>query len=68
MARLMIIAVLSLASFVAGCGMVETADQRNRRISHIAAMQSRMMVDDIDTILLLDENTRLTRWNAYVGY
>ena len=68
MARLMIVAVLSLVSLIAGCGTVETAGQRNRRISHIADMQSRMLVDDIDTILLLDQNTRLSRWNSYVGY
>jgi hypothetical protein len=31
-------------------------------------MDSRMLVQDLDTILLLDRNTRLTRWHAYVGY
>jgi len=68
MARLLIVVVLLAAGFLGGCGMVETADQRNRRISHILDMQSRMMVDDIDTILLMDENTRLTRWHSQVGY
>jgi hypothetical protein len=68
MPRLLIAAIILVATFFAGCTMVETADQRNRRVSHIMDMDSRMLVQDLDTILLLDRNTRLTRWHAYVGY
>jgi transcription termination factor Rho len=69
MPRALIAAILFfLVTFFAGCTMVETADQRNRRVSHVLDMDTRMMVQDLDTILLLDHNTRLTRWHAYVGY
>ena len=64
----LVAAVLSLVVLFSGCTMVETAEQRDRRIRQSDDLQMRMAVHDIDAILLLDRNTSLTEWFTRVGY
>jgi len=61
------VVVLVLICLVAGCTLSETAEQRNRRISQSMELQARMMVYDIDAILLLDRSSRLTPWHVRIG-
>ena len=60
--------VLCLGSILAGCTLVETSDERGRRIAHLTDLQMRMAVYDFDAILLLDKNSTLTQWYTHVGY
>lgn len=62
-----LIAVLCVAGFLAGCTMSESAQERDRRIRQQMALQMRMMVEDIDAVLLLDRSSRLTEWHARIG-
>ena len=60
--------VLCLGSILAGCTLVESADERNRRIAQSIDLNMRMAVADFDAILLLDRNSRLSPWYTKVGY
>ena len=64
----LVAAVLSLVVFLAGCTLVETAEQRDRRIRQSSDLQMRMAVHDIDAILLLDRSSSLNEWFTRVGY
>ena len=68
MKKCLMVLVLCLSGFLAGCTLVDTADERNRRIAQSWNLQERMMIDDIDAYLLLDRNSYLTPWYTRVGY
>ena len=65
---LVLTGALAVSSVLSGCTLTETAQERNRRIRNVAALQMRMMVEDIDAFLLLDRNSQLASWNTQVGY
>ncbi len=60
--------VVALSGVFSGCTLTETAQERNRRIRNVVALQMRMLVEDIDAVLLLDRNSQLSSWNTQVGY
>jgi len=67
MKGIFIAAILCLAGLLAGCTMAESAQERDQRIKQQWALQGRMMVEDIDAVLLLDRTSTLTEWESYIG-
>ena len=63
----MILASLAMV-FAAGCSTPETFSERTFRIGHAWMLDRRMMVDDGDNLLLIDKNSRLSKWHQRVGY
>lgn len=63
----LVVLVMVVGGLLAGCTLTETARERNRRIRNIAGLQMRMLVEDIDTVLLLDRSSQLAFWNTQVG-
>ncbi len=63
MKRMIVLLVLCVAGFVAGCGMVDSYQDRERRIFNIIDYNARMMVDDNDTIWLADRPSYLSYWH-----
>ena len=48
-------------------GLVDSTAQRSRRIRYIETVNSRMLVDDWDTLWLNERSTRLTPHILYIG-
>jgi len=48
-------------------GLVDSTDQRSRRIGYIETVNSRMLVDDWDSLWLNERSTRLTPHIIYIG-
>jgi len=67
MKKVLMILLVCLVTFVAGCTLTETPSQRNRRIQLIADLEWRMAVDDLDYLLLIERSTRMTYYNTRVG-
>ena len=67
MKGIVITAVLCVIGLLAGCTMSETAEEHNRRLRQQTAMQMRMMVEDLDAVLLLDRTSSLTEWHSRIG-
>jgi hypothetical protein len=67
MKGILIAAILCIAGLLAGCTMSESAQERDQRIKQQWALQMRMMVEDIDAVLLLDRSSTLSQWDTYVG-
>ena len=82
MRKLLIALVLMISGLVGCCpkgaggdtigancsdGLVDSADQRCRRIRYIDTVQNRMLVDDWDMVWLNDRSTRLSHHFIYVG-
>ena len=69
MKKLSILLALCLlaGSVLAGCGVADSYDERSRRISQINSVSWRELVDDTDTFMLWDRNTRLTKYHVRVG-
>jgi hypothetical protein len=66
---MMLLAVAVLACGVlGGCGMVDTYQERNRRIQNINDLQARMFMDDWDYFWLYERNTYLTEWFPHVAH
>jgi len=58
---------LALGLFPAGCQTVtRTKEQQIRKYSRIADLNRRMLAEDIDALLLLDEPSSLTQWHVPV--
>lgn len=68
MKKLLLLLVLSLMSFAAGCTLTENTTEAHRRRVHILDIQSKMFVEDVENFLLMDRSSNLTQWNARVGY
>jgi len=43
--------------------MVNTEEQQIRKYSRMSEINRRLLVEDIDAILLLDKSTQLSRWH-----
>jgi hypothetical protein len=57
--------LLALAMMlVGGCTMTESRAQAAHRREMSLDYDARQLVEDIDTFLLLDRNSRLTRWHV----
>jgi hypothetical protein len=52
---------------VSGCGLVDSAQERQNRYAQITNLQFRMLVDDWDYFWLYDRNSQLTQWHPRVG-
>jgi hypothetical protein len=63
MKRLIALLLLCIGAFVAGCGMVDTYQQRETRICNIIDYDMRMAVDDSDMIWLVDRPSYLSYWH-----
>ncbi|MDY6912848.1 MAG: hypothetical protein SVT52_00080 [Planctomycetota bacterium] len=69
MKTLLMVIVLAVGSLlVAGCTLMDTAEQRNRRVGQTADFQNRMLVEDWDYFWLFERNSRLTQWHPRTGY
>jgi hypothetical protein len=68
MKGVLIAAVLCIAGFLAGCTVTETAAEHDRRIRRQTDLQWRMMMDDIDAVLLLDRSSKLSEWYTHQDY
>lgn len=79
MKRLIILLILCVGAFSAGCeseralspsggrGLTDTQRERHRRVLTILDMQSRMLQDDWDRVWLFDHPTRLTEWYVFAN-
>jgi hypothetical protein len=66
---MILLLVLFAGSFLIGCngGMVDTTDERDRRVAAIMDDWSRQMTDDSDEFWLIDQNPRLMQWRSWYG-
>jgi len=61
---LMTILVLCVGFCLTGCQtMVRTKEEQIRKYSRMSDINRRLLAEDIDTILLLDKSTQLSRWH-----
>ena len=61
---LMAILVLCVGVCLSGCAtMVNTEEEQIRKYSRMSEINRRLLAEDIDTILLLDRSTQLSRWH-----
>jgi hypothetical protein len=71
MKRFFLILLLVLGPVLAGCsnnaGMVNSPEERNRRLSAIYDTNERQFVDDWDEFWLFDQNLKLTQWQVFIG-
>jgi uncharacterized protein YceK len=63
MKRLVVLLVLLAAACLAGCGLVDTYEQRKRRYRTITKYHARMIVDDWDYFWLAERPSYLTYWH-----
>ncbi len=63
MKRLLLLLVVVVSTCLAGCGLVHTRQQRQRRFRTISALQARMIVDDWDYFWMLNRPSYLTEWH-----
>jgi len=68
MKKLLLTLVLVAMVLSAGCGMVDSYEQRARRIDQVNDLQWRMFVDDWDYLWLQEKNTRLNEWHAQIEH
>jgi hypothetical protein len=64
--------VLLIGSFLlvclsAGCGMMDSPRERTLRFENGADLHARMLVDDLDYLLLLERTSSLTEYHAHLG-
>ena len=68
MKTVILVLMLVLATMVGlGCGtqtLVYSGPEHDREIQRTVSHDERLLVEDVDTFLLLDRPTRLTRWNV----
>jgi hypothetical protein len=66
---MILLLVLFAGSFLVGCngGMVDTVDERDRRVAAIMDDWARQMTDDSDEFWLIDKNPKLTPWRLWYG-
>lgn len=81
MRAFLMVLVLMVSGLVAGCqepqrdslaatgtqGLLDSTDQRNRRMRYIDNVQRRQLTDDWDTFWLYDRSTKLTPFIVHVG-
>lgn len=69
MKKAVLLLVLLVGLFSVGCGpsMKYSADERARVRKMSWDVQYRAMKDDLDYLLLLDRNTRLSEYHVYIG-
>ncbi len=67
MKKLLAAILIVAGSFLIGCTVTETAQERNVRLKQVTDLNSRMLVEDWDTFWLYDNNSRLSQWHPYVG-
>jgi hypothetical protein len=76
---LLMVVFVAVSALAAGCddetalslsdgnGMVDTKQQRRRRVAMIMDMNDRMIQDDIEETWFFDANSKLMPWEVYVG-
>ncbi len=71
MKKLILLLILVVGPVLAGCsnnsGMVDSSEERNRRLSAVSDINERQVVDDWDEFWLYDQNIKLSEWQAFVG-
>ncbi|MGA2265720.1 MAG: hypothetical protein ABSH10_04750 [Phycisphaerae bacterium] len=60
--------LIGLAVLLTSCTMVETTAEHERRQNRQQNLQLRMLVDDVDAVLLLDRSDSMTRWYNHFDY
>ena len=68
MKKLLAALLLAVVGFGAGCTVVESPREHYRRLAQQRELQGRMLVEDLDYILLLDRSSSLSQWHAHIGY
>ncbi len=64
MKRLLVLLVVLAGACLAGCGLVDSQQERKRRYKTIVQLQSRMIVDDWDYFWLADKPSYLSPWQV----
>lgn len=64
MKRLLVLLVVLVGTCLAGCGLVDSHQERKRRYKTITQLQSRMIIDDWDYFWLADRPSYLTTWHV----
>ncbi|NQU76362.1 MAG: hypothetical protein HQ546_08640 [Planctomycetes bacterium] len=68
MKKLIALLLACIVLGLTGCAtMTETPSERNSRILHNWRIQSRQLVEDVDTALLLDKPSSLTPYHIRTG-
>jgi len=61
------LSLMLLGMVFGGCGLVDSYPERERRIAHLTDLQTRMMVDDFDYLILLERSSMLSEYHPHVG-
>jgi len=64
----LLIAVILFGTMLVGCSSPETSRAHARRLRLQGDLQFRTLVDDVDFVLLMERNCRMTRWCNRLGY
>lgn len=64
MKRLLVLLVVLVGACLAGCGLVDSQQERKRRYKTITQLQGRMIIDDWDYFWLADRPSYLTSWHV----
>ena len=59
--------IVCVIGMLAGCTMSETSDQHAQRLHQQNELQMRMLVEDLDAVLLLDRTSSLSDWTTRIG-
>jgi len=61
----MVVVLLAIGGFLGGCQtLTRDSDQQIRKYSRVADVNRRLLAEDVDTLLLLDEPSTLTEWHV----
>lgn len=63
LAAVVTLALLSLGITGCGASFARTAEERSHMYSSNTRSELRMLKDDVDRFLMMDERSRLTRWH-----
>ena len=67
-ALMMILLALTASFMLGGCAtLVETPEERHRRIMHITDLQMKMLVEDWDYFWLYERSSGMTQWHPWAG-
>jgi len=68
MKKLLVVLFICVAITFSGCGLVQTAEERNRRLTLGANLQMRSIIDDFDSLILWEQPCQMSQYHIEAGY
>lgn len=68
MKKLALVLLICAAFCLSGCGLLQTAEERDRRLAQGLNLQMRALVDDADYILLFERPNYCSEYHIFSGY